>query len=223
MILLVDLPSSLQHYPSSTRRQLALAGFSHQQSQCLCAQCEVKISFDSIDENVDYAANHFRRWHRELIDRLNRHCAFLICQSGTNIDDLRPVLLLDQQTIRWDDAEHPQFDTYAVRLETFSTWTHDQQSFVTPVALAKHGFFFSGPHDGVTCFYCGNTLTNWSEAVRSTNESIVQIEHVRFFPCRFLIYTAGRKFVANTTFFHTVSEQGTHHGSRVMKPSIAFL
>ena len=210
VILLVDLSCSLQHYPSSTRRQLALAGFSHQQSQCRCAQCDVTISLHSIDENIEYVANHFRRLHREM---LVRHCPFLACQSGTNIDDLHPVLLLlDQHTIRWDDAEHSQFANYAVRLETFSTWTNDQPSFVTPVNMAKYGFFFSGPRDGVTCFYCGNTLMNWSETMRSTNESIVQIEHARFFPCRFLIYTVGRKFVANTGFFHAVSEQGKCHG-----------
>lgn len=65
-----------------------------------------------------------------------------------------------------------------------------------------------GPNDGVTCFYCGNTLVDWSTAIVSTNENIVQLEHARFFPCRFVTYTAGGKFVANAGYFHTVSAQG---------------
>ncbi len=65
-----------------------------------------------------------------------------------------------------------------------------------------------GPDDGVTCFYCGNTLIYWSETIRSTNENIVQLEHARFFPCRFIIYTAGGKFVTNAGYFHVVSDRG---------------
>ena len=42
----------------------------------------------------------------------------------------------------------------------------------------------------------------------STNEKIVQLEHARFFPCRFVNYTAGGKFVTNAGYFHTVSAQG---------------
>lgn len=67
---------------------------------------------------------------------------------------------------------------------------------------------FLGPDDGVTCFYCGNTLVDWSSAIRSTNENIVQLEHARFFPCRFINYTVGGKFVANAGYFHTVSASG---------------
>jgi hypothetical protein len=69
-------------------------------------------------------------------------------------------------------------------------------------------YFLLGPNDGVTCFYCGNTLVDWSAAICSTNENIVQLEHARFFPCRFVTYTAGGKFVANAGYFHTVSAQG---------------
>ncbi|CAF1383750.1 unnamed protein product, partial [Rotaria sordida] len=63
------------------------------------------------------------------------------------------------------------------------------------------------PNDDVTCFYCGNILINWSSAICSTNENIVQLEHARFFPCRFIIYTAGIKFVAAAGYFQTVSAQ----------------
>ena len=65
-----------------------------------------------------------------------------------------------------------------------------------------------GPKDAVTCFYCGNTLMDWMTAIASTNETIVQLEHARFFPCRFVTYTAGGKFVANAGYFHSISPQG---------------
>ena len=70
-----------------------------------------------------------------------------------------------------------------------------------------------GPHDGVTCFYCGNTLTDWLETLRSTYKEIVPLEHARFFPCRFVHYTTSMKFIADATHSHPVSEQGnaSHH------------
>ena len=60
----------------------------------------------------------------------------------------------------------------------------------------------------MTCFYCGNTITDWLEAIQSTNKNIVQLEHARFFPCRFINYTAGVKFVAEAGHIHIVSDQG---------------
>ena len=74
-----------------------------------------------------------------------------------------------------------------------------------------------GPGDGVTCFYCGNTLTDWSELIDSSNESIVRLEHARFFPCRFVMYTAGGKFVASAGYFHAVSDRGMCHYSHVFQ------
>ncbi|CAF3876100.1 unnamed protein product [Rotaria sp. Silwood1] len=65
-----------------------------------------------------------------------------------------------------------------------------------------------GSNDGVTCFYCGNTLTDWSTTIHDTNKIIVQLEHARFFPCRFIRYLASEKFIANTQYFHAVSDEG---------------
>jgi hypothetical protein len=191
----------------------------------------VNINITNLDNNNIYASNYFRKLHREKISYLGKRCAFLLCESGTNIDDLHPPLPSQQQEKpQWDDAEQPDFSDYTKRLQSFDSWPYLQQeenTFVTSLAMAKHGFYFSGlfiylflyiyikkiskylgPNDGVTCFYCGNTLIYWSELIYSRNENIVQLEHARFFPCRFITYTAGGKFVANAGYFHVVSDQG---------------
>lgn len=226
-----SIDSSLTNFPLSTRRQLALAGFIYRQLECVCPQCGVKIDLDRIDDNTEYASNYFRKSHRKKVALLGKRCSFLLCESGTNIDDLHAPLTSQQQPL-WDDAEEPEYISFTKRLESFQTWPDSceqisgaQKTFVTPQTMAKHGFYYSGkeiftldkilyfrvllgPKDGVTCFYCGNTLVDWSKAIDSPNENIVQLEHARFFPCRFVTYTAGGKFVANAGYFHTVSAQG---------------
>ncbi|CAF3609527.1 unnamed protein product [Rotaria socialis] len=204
---------SLAHLPLITRRQLALAGFVHRQNECVCPQCGVKINLEHFDENVEYESNHFRKLHRKKVSLLGKRCSFLLYESGTNIDDLHTPLSSNQQP-HWDDAEIPEYINYAVRLHSYALWPYSQEQvegaqklFVTPQIMAKHGFYFTGVDDGVTCFYCGNTLVDWASAISSTNENIVQLEHARFFPCRFIIYTAGVKFVADAGYFQTVSPQ----------------
>jgi ribosomal protein S27E len=167
------------------------------------------IHLANLDQNKTYDANYFRKLHREKIAYLGKRCAFLLCESGTNIDDLHPSQ--QQEKLQWYDAEQPDFSDYTTRLQTFDSWPYLQQeenSFVNRSSMARHGFYFSGPEDGVTCFYCGNTLIDWSEKINSTNQNIIQLEHARFFPCRFITYTVGAKFVADASYFQVVSAQG---------------
>lgn len=198
--------------PSITRHQLALAGFIYRDNECVCPQCGIKINLITLDINNIYPSNYFRKLHREKISHLGKRCTFLLCQSGTNIDDLHlPLPFHQQEKLQWDDAEQPEFSDYMTRLQTFDTWPYSQEkenTFVTSSNMAEHGFYFSAPNDSVTCFYCGNTLVNWSDIIHSSNENIVQLEHARFFPCRFITYIVGRKFVANADYFHVVTDQG---------------
>ena len=137
----------LVKFPLSTRLQLALAGFIYRQSACVCVRCDVTIFLQDLDENVHYAANHFRKLHREKVAAGKKRCAFLLCQLDANIDDFRPAVGPQPQ---WDDAEHPEFVNYNARFETFKSWPHLAElnrvpnSHVTPSTMAKHGFFFSG-------------------------------------------------------------------------------
>lgn len=131
-----------------TRQQLALAGFIYRERECRCPQCGISIHLSSIDENQNYPWNHFRRIHREKIHHLGKRCAFLLCESGTNIDDLYPGLFAQQdEKSQWDDAEQPDFSDYSVRLQSFASWPrfhHADNSFVTPSIMAEQGFYFSG-------------------------------------------------------------------------------
>ncbi len=142
---------SLTHFPTITRRQLALAGFIYRQSECVCAQCGVKINLEHIDENFEYPSNYFRKLHRKKVSFLGKRCSFLLCESGTNIDDLHTPLTSQQQQPSWDDAEEPDYINFTKRLQSFDSWPDSQQqirgaqkTFVTPQTMAKHGFYFSG-------------------------------------------------------------------------------
>lgn len=140
---------SLTHFPSITRRQLALAGFIYRESECVCPQCGITINLEHIDENAEYSSNHFRKLHRKKVSFLGKRCSFLLCESGTNIDDLHTPLSSLQQP-QWDDAEEPEYINYTTRLQSFETWPARQtngiaqKTFVTPQTMAKHGFYFSG-------------------------------------------------------------------------------
>lgn len=150
-----------------TRRQLALAGFIYRQLECVCPQCGVKIDLDRLDENTEYASNYFRKSHRKKVAFLGKRCSFLLCESGTNIDDLHAPLTSQQQQPLWDDAEEPEYISFTKRLESFQTWPDSQaqlsgaqRTFVTPQAMAKHGFYYSGmrkifTRDKIVLFFKG--------------------------------------------------------------------
>lgn len=141
---------SLTDYPSITRRQLALAGFIYRQNDIVCPQCGVSIPLDHIDEDLEYASNYFRQLHRKKVSALGKRCSFLLCELGTNIDDLHIALTSKQQPL-WEDAEVPEHIPYAKRLQSFELWPDLQKqivtaekTYVTPETMAKYGFFFSG-------------------------------------------------------------------------------
>ncbi len=82
---------------------------------------------------------------------IGKRCSFLLCESGTNIDDLHTSLSSQQQP-QWDDAEEPEYINYTTRLQSFESWPDSQKqtngiaqkTFVTPQTMARHGFYFSG-------------------------------------------------------------------------------
>lgn len=201
---------SLLDFPELTRQQLALAGFIYRNDECICLQCGIKIHFNLLNNNQIYANNFFRKLHREKISLLGKRCAFLLCETGTNIDDLPSIVFTQEQRTKWIDAEVPEFVEYSARLQTFQSWPHayNESSSVKPTLLAEHGFYLSGPNDGVTCFYCGNTLMNWSNLIESRIEHTVKLEHAKYFPCRFISNIVGNKFILDASRFHVVRDEG---------------
>ncbi|XP_005346842.1 baculoviral IAP repeat-containing protein 3 isoform X2 [Microtus ochrogaster] len=73
---------------------------------------------------------------------------------------------------------HFAMNTEKARLLTYQTWP---LSFLSPVDLAKAGFYYVGPGDRVACFACGGKLCNWEP------KDDAMSEHRRHFPnCPFL-------------------------------------
>uniref|UniRef100_A0A8C6QV16 RING-type E3 ubiquitin transferase n=1 Tax=Nannospalax galili TaxID=1026970 RepID=A0A8C6QV16_NANGA len=68
--------------------------------------------------------------------------------------------------------------TEEARFLTYSVWP---LSFLSPLELARAGFYYIGPGDRVACFACGGKLSNWEP------KDDAMSEHRRHFPnCPFL-------------------------------------
>ncbi|XP_037697153.1 baculoviral IAP repeat-containing protein 3 [Choloepus didactylus] len=69
-------------------------------------------------------------------------------------------------------------NTEKARLLTYQMWP---LTFLSPIDLAKAGFYYIGPGDRVACFACGGKLSNWEP------KDDPMSEHLRHFPkCPFL-------------------------------------
>ncbi|XP_004484181.3 baculoviral IAP repeat-containing protein 3 [Dasypus novemcinctus] len=69
-------------------------------------------------------------------------------------------------------------NTEKARLLTYQMWP---LTFLSPIDLAKAGFYYTGPGDRVACFACGGKLSNWEP------KDDAMSEHQRHFPnCPFL-------------------------------------
>lgn len=106
------------------------------------------IDFRSLNDTHNYPSNYFRKIHRERVAHLGKRCPFLLCESGTNIDDLHaPITTKSEEKPDWEDAEEPDYSDFNKRLETFKSWPHIdkvENTFATPAIMANHGFYFSG-------------------------------------------------------------------------------
>ncbi|XP_038617699.1 baculoviral IAP repeat-containing protein 2-like [Tachyglossus aculeatus] len=94
-----------------------------------------------------------------------------------------PLAPVTSRTIEDLSQLRPHVDNSAMsseeaRFRTFQSWP---LSFLSPSALAKAGFYYTGPGDRVTCFTCGGKLSNWEP------KDDAMSEHRRHFPgCPFL-------------------------------------
>uniref|UniRef100_A0A7N4NVF5 Baculoviral IAP repeat containing 2 n=1 Tax=Sarcophilus harrisii TaxID=9305 RepID=A0A7N4NVF5_SARHA len=69
-------------------------------------------------------------------------------------------------------------NTEDARILTYQTWP---LTFLSPLDLARAGFYYIGPGDMVACFACGGKLSNWEP------KDDAMSEHRRHFPnCPFL-------------------------------------
>lgn len=87
---------------------------------------------------------------------------------------------------------HSAMSTEKARLLTFQSWP---LTFLSPMDLAKAGFYYVGPGDRVACFACGGKLSNWEP------KDDAMSEHLRHFPnCPFVenqLQDASRYTISN--------------------------
>ncbi|KAM6163898.1 baculoviral IAP repeat-containing protein 7 [Rhynchocyon petersi] len=82
----------------------------------------------------------------------------------------------------------PRMGSEELRLASFHDWP--VSSSICPTQLAEAGFFHTGPHDKVRCFFCCGGLQRWEPGDDPWTE------HAKWFPrCEFLLQSKGRGFV----------------------------
>ncbi|XP_006814869.1 baculoviral IAP repeat-containing protein 7-like [Saccoglossus kowalevskii] len=97
-----------------------------------------------------------------------------------------------QQPGTQNQARHPEYSEERTRIATYTNWS--ENVVVSPVDLAKAGFYYTGVKDNVKCFYCDGGLRNWEP----TDEP--WIEHARWFPkCAFVLQQRGSVFMKYVT------------------------
>jgi hypothetical protein len=91
------------------------------------------------------------------------------------------------------DACHPTFTETLARHASFATWLNEN---LPPVDdFVRAGFFYTGTHTTVTCFYCNGSLQNWGP-----NDNLM-IEHARWFP-----HCAYAKQLCGAELYHEIQE-----------------
>jgi len=129
--------------------------------------------------------------------------------EGLNLreNDLRvladPPLVQRKGGAHMDRPIHPDFMDESLRLTSFANKPVPKGQNVK--VLANAGFFYQGPDDKVTCFYCNGTLKAWL-----ANHD-PWIEHARYFPrCGFLRCKRDVGFINVIHDAHRMDMSGCH-------------
>ncbi|KAM9070808.1 baculoviral IAP repeat-containing protein 7 isoform 1-T1 [Sarcophilus harrisii] len=94
------------------------------------------------------------------------------------------------ETVLTTRPAYPDMGVEQIRLDSFHNWP--SASMVCPQQLARAGFFYTGQHDHVKCYYCDGGLRNWDRGDDPWRE------HAKWFPrCEFLLQSRGRAYVSS--------------------------
>ncbi|NWI67216.1 BIR7B protein, partial [Todus mexicanus] len=115
--------------------------------------------------------------HQEIFDSVDGQ--FLSLLQGID----------SEETALPNESKYPEMVTEEMRLSTFQNWT--RYTDMGPEQLASAGFFYTGQHDLVRCFYCGGGVRNWSFGDDPWRE------HAKWYPgCEFVLRSRGREYVS---------------------------
>lgn len=94
--------------------------------------------------------------------------------------------------IVWNTPNHPKFNLFNKRLESFINQGWPIGLAQTPKTLAEAGFFYWGRGDKVICYYCSGGVHNWRP------EDEPWIEHAKHYPnCAYVILVKSKTFIDN--------------------------
>ncbi|XP_045196868.2 baculoviral IAP repeat-containing protein 7-B-like isoform X2 [Mercenaria mercenaria] len=99
-------------------------------------------------------------------------------------------------------VRHPEYQSYQVRLSSFSRWP--QSLLQRPEQLAEAGLYYTGLEDYVRCFACDGGLRKWDP------EDDPCIEHCRWFPdCPFVRKQKGDQYIGLVQSTKAIENQKT--------------
>ena len=95
-------------------------------------------------------------------------------------------------------AKHLRYATEFKRLETYRQWPPpDFTAGITAQSLCQAGFYYTGPEDGVRCFFCSVFIDKWAR------DDDPWKEHARYFPtCSFLLVQKGTDYIDQICDLH---------------------
>ncbi|KAF7473159.1 baculoviral IAP repeat-containing protein 2 [Marmota monax] len=141
---------------------------------CSFIQNLVSASLQATSKNTSPLRNHFAH---SLSPSLERSGSFSDSVSCLSPNPLNSRAVEDFSPLRTNPYRYAM-STEEARFLTYNMWP---LTFLSPLELARAGFYYVGPGDRVACFACGGKLSNWEP------KDDAMSEHRRHFPnCPFL-------------------------------------
>jgi hypothetical protein len=94
--------------------------------------------------------------------------------TGNHLPKFNILDTLQSNEIVYTAASNPAYIGITERCASFARWPHG--NLPSADHLVRAGFFYTGNHTAVTCFYCNGSLQNWGLYDNPT------VEHARWFP-----------------------------------------
>nr|AKZ42362.1 baculoviral IAP repeat-containing protein 2 [Castor fiber] len=137
---------------------------------CSFIQNMISASLPSTSKNASSVRNSFARSLSPALEHSGSY-------SNLSTNPLNSRAVEDFSPLRTNSCSYAM-STEEARLLTYNIWP---LSFLSPLELARAGFYYIGPGDRVACFACGGKLSNWEP------KDDAMSEHRRHFPsCPFL-------------------------------------
>ncbi|XP_040113793.1 baculoviral IAP repeat-containing protein 2 isoform X2 [Oryx dammah] len=150
----------------------------HKQLYPSCSFVQNLVSVTSLESTSKNASSPMRSsFTHSLSPTLEHGRSFSGSYSNLSPNPINSRAVEDFSPLRTNPYSYAM-STEEARFLTYQMWP---LTFLSPLELARAGFYYIGPGDRVACFACGGTLNNWEP------KDNAMLEHQRNFPnCPFL-------------------------------------